>query len=753
MRLLLLLLSVWLPLLAQGVVEPSSPCAPHTRCVGEGYVGSAACAACHPDSFAAWQGSDHRRAMQTATPDSVLGDFDGRRFTWEGVATRFYREAGRFMVQTAGPDGVEAVYPIAYTFGHYPLQQYLVEFPDGRLQALGIAWDSRPAREGGQRWFHLYPDEAVGPDHPLYWTGRYQRWNLQCAECHTTALHKGYDPDTDGYDTHASELTVACEACHGPAQRHLQWASQATPSAAVAHAGFTRPLTGDHSSAWHFADEQARIAQRAPNTGDPGMSVCIACHARRSTLSEGGAPGGPLEDSHLPALLSEPAYFIDGQQREEDFTWGSFRQSRMYAAGVTCLDCHDPHTLRTRAEGNALCLRCHRSTAFDTPEHHHHAPGSGAAECVACHAPTRDYMVVDARHDHSFRLPRPDLSQRLDTPNACTGCHTEQDAAWAASALDTWYGPAWRERPHFATTFAAVGAQGDDAWSALLTLARDPQQSAWVRASAWQLAAPLGGQWPGLAAQPLHDPDPSVRIAALKMLEAAPADERLRLAAPSLEDPVRGVRLEAASLLADWYPRPLPEATTQALARALDEYEAYLDLNADWPGVNINRGNLRLRQGRFDAAISAYRRAAQLEPGLAAAYLGLAEIYRQLGQDDRAEQALRTGVAETPDAAALHHALGLVLVRRHQPQQALEALAEAARLAPENTHYTLVQAVALHTYGQRDAALQRLRQALLQHPRAVELRDTLRAIEAESGTATATDRPSDTAQGAVGEHR
>jgi cytochrome c553 len=77
-------------------------------------------------------------------------------------------------------------------FGVYPLQQYLLPLDDGRLQALSIAWDSRPAEEGGQRWYHLYPDEAIAHDDPLHWTGPYQNWNTRCAECHSTDLHKNY---------------------------------------------------------------------------------------------------------------------------------------------------------------------------------------------------------------------------------------------------------------------------------------------------------------------------------------------------------------------------------------------------------------------------------------------------------------------------------------------------------------------------------------------------------------------------------
>ena len=373
----------------------------------------------------AWQGSDHDLAMQEANAQTVLGDFNNAKFKHGDVESTFFKRDGKYMVRTDGPDGKLTDYPIAYTFGVTPLQQYLIEFPGGRYQALSIAWDSRPKAEGGQRWFHLYPNDKMDHTDQLHWTGRYQNWNMECAECHSTNLKKGYDAATDSYKTTFNEINVACESCHGPASQHIKWAKQAKPPYSDDGKGLAVKLRSHWQEAWKLADGNV-TAHREQPANDELMNTCWACHARRSTLVEGSLPGLPLEDSHRPALLTQPTYYADGQQRDEDYTWGSFRQSKMFQNGVTCMDCHEPHSLKLRAEGNALCTRCHNAAKFDTEQHHFHKPDSKGAQCINCHAPEQNYMVIDGRHDHSFRLPRPDLSQSLASPNACTQCHRKE---------------------------------------------------------------------------------------------------------------------------------------------------------------------------------------------------------------------------------------------------------------------------------------------------------------------------------------
>lgn len=703
------------------------------------YVGGSACMRCHRDEFEAWTGSHHALAMQEATAQTVLGAFNNTTFNHHGIESRFFKRGDKFTVRTDGPDGKLADYEIKYTFGVTPLQQYLIEFPGGRYQALSIAWDSRPKSEGGQGWFHLYPHEKVDHNDQLHWTGRYQNWNLQCAECHSTNLKKGYDLASDSYRTTFSALNVSCEACHGPASQHLDWAKLARPPYAQDDAkGLALRLQSRWDEAWKFPDSAAKFAQRDRHAADTLMNACWACHARRSTLAEGGLPGLPLEETHRPALLTPPAYYADGQQRDEDYTWGSFQQSKMFQKGVTCLDCHEPHALKLRAAGNALCARCHNAAVFDTSKHHFHKLGSQGAQCVNCHAPEQNYMVIDGRHDHSFRLPRPDLSLSLGSPNACIQCHQKRKPEWAAAVLDNWYGTAWRERPHYGNVLHAGATQGLKALPALLELAQDAAQPAVVRATAATFSAPLMRPDSVPVAQVLlQDADPSMRIAALSLLEAFGPAERVAGAAPLLSDPVCGVRLEAGRVLADVPDDLLPPDKQSTLHDVLRKYLASLQQNADWPAANVNLGNLALRQGRFDAAISWYERALALDPRFAAAYVNLADVYRQLGREADGEQRLRQGLALMPQAADLHHALGLLLVRKGDMPAALQELAAAAKSAVDNARYAYVYGVGLNSAGKRREALAVLRAADQAHPYDLDILGALIAMQREAGDAQA----------------
>ena len=716
------------PVAAPSAVQPAPAAA--------NFVGAAACKSCHEKEYQAWHGSHHRQSMQEATADTVLGDFNNARLRHFNVESTFFQRDGKFMVRTDGPDGKLTDYEIARTFGVWPLQQYLIAFPGGRYQMLGIAWDARTKAEGGQRWFHLTPDEKMDHKDPLHWTGRYQNWNLQCAACHSTHLKKGYDAASDSYKTTFSEINVACEACHGPASRHTDWAKQArAPYAPGADKGLV-VLKSRWKEAWSFATPGAPSAQRDRPAEEAAANTCAACHARRSTLVEHGATGAPLLDTHRPALLTPPTYFADGQQRDEVFVWNSYLQTRMHQKGVTCMDCHDAHSLKLQIDGNTLCARCHNAAVFDAPKHHGHKAGSKGAQCVECHMPERNYMVVDARRDHAIRVPRPDLSDKLGTPDACTRCHADRKPQWAAAAMDGWYGTGWRARPQTGSTLHAGATQGVSALPSLMALAEDPALAPIVRATALTLAQPhlQALALPALRKLLAHT-DPLLRASATGSLEPFDAPTRVAAAAPLLADPVRGVRVEAARVLADVPDEQIPMEWRSARAKALQEYVDSLTEDADWPSSNINLGNLRLRQGRVDEAITAFQRAVLLDAQLPAAYLNLADAYRQARRDTDGEKTLREAIARMPRNADLHHALGLLLVRKGDKPVALQSFAQASRLAPDNARYAYVQAIALNSLGKRAEALALLRATQARHPDDLDTLNALVSIQAEAGDA------------------
>jgi len=701
---------------------------------GAEHVGAGACLQCHQPQFKAWTGSHHQLAMQEANASTVLGDFNNARFRHYGIESTFFKRDGKFMVRTDGPDGKLADYEIKYTFGVWPLQQYLIGFPGGRYQTLGISWDARTKGEGGQRWFHIYPNEKTDYKDQLHWTGLYQNWNLQCAACHSTNLKKGYDAASNTYKTTFSEINVACEACHGPGSRHLEWAKQARARTSPDGDKGLVVLKTRWNDAWKFPAADAKHAQRDKPADAAAMNTCAACHARRSTIAESGTPGAPLEDTHRLALLTTPNYHADGQQREEVYVWSSFLQTQMVREGVTCMDCHDAHALRLRAEGNALCTRCHNAALFDTDKHHFHKPGTTGAQCVECHMPAQNYMVIDARRDHGIRVPRPDLSPSPGSPNACTQCHTGRKPEWAAVEMDKWYGKNWRARPQYGTTLHAAATQGTKALPALLALASDPAAPAIVRATAATLAQPYvnSGNLPALRNLLAHT-DPTLRIAVLGLLEPFEPAVRVQAAAPLLADPVRGVRIEAARILADIGDDRLTPDQRSNRDKATNEYVESLQQDSDWPAANVNFGNLRMRQGRPGEAIAAYERALSLDARFAGAYVNLADTYRQLGREAEGEKLLRRGLKGLPRAADLHHVLGLLLVRRGNKPAALQELAMAAKLAPDNARYAYVYAVGLHSAGKRTEALVMLRASDMRHPYDLETLNALVSMNLEAG--------------------
>lgn len=645
------------------------------------WVADAQCGECHAKAAAAWRGSHHERAMQPATAQTVLGDFAGAKLVHRGATTTFAQRDGRYFITTEGRDGKPAEFEVKYTFGVAPLQQYLVAAPGGRLQAPTVAWDTEK-----KRWFALYPNERHAPDDPLHSTGRYQNWNLMCAECHSTDLRRNYDAKADAYDTKWAEINVGCQACHGPGSAHVAWAKAAAGTDTKGLDARARGLVVD------FRGHDARYE----------VDACAPCHSRRQRLADGELPGRPFLDNYHPALLRETLYHADGQQQDEVYVWGSFLQSRMYGEGVRCTDCHDAHALSLKAPGNALCAQCHQPAgnprfptlakkAYDTPEHHHHKEGGAGAQCAGCHMPSTNYMVIDARPDHAFRVPRPDLTVKIATPNACNGCHDRKSPQWAADAVARWFGPNRRQEAHFGEVFAAARRGAPSALGGLAAIAADRAQPAIVRATALDLARGYGPRGGELAVQAKNDADALVRAAAAAALAAVPAPDRTRYAASLLSDPVRLVRIEAARTLADVPAARMPEADRAPFERAWAELVASLQSLADMPATHLNLAGLYRQRGDPAAAEAAYRRAIAMDPYLSVAYAALASLLSEGRRNADAEAVLREGIRRAPADAALHASLGLLLAEEQRGAEAVAALAKSTQLAPDRarTFYNL----------------------------------------------------------------
>ncbi|PWB71679.1 MAG: hypothetical protein C3F15_12460 [Holophagae bacterium] len=667
------------------------------------FVGGAGCVECHQAAAEAWRGSDHDLAMAEATEETVRGNFNNVEVSFHGVTSRFYRRDGKFLVWTEGPGGTMAEFEVAYVFGFEPLQQYLIPFPGGRLQALGLAWDVER-----RRWYHLYPDQDIPADDWLHWTRNGQNWNGMCAECHSTNLQKGYHPDSETYTTSWTDIDVNCEACHGPGSRHVAWARvppMARPE--LPDLGLVVPTAGISPAAL--------------------VELCAPCHSRRAELGDWDHRGLQLLDHMLPSLLVEGLYFADGQDLDEVYTYGAFLQSKMYARGVSCRDCHDSHGLKLRYQGNELCLQCHQREVYDSYDHHFHKkvvegrPSDGAL-CVKCHMVERPYMVIDWRADHSLRLPRPDLTAEIGTPNACTqgGCHDDRPLQWSVDAYRRWYGQA--RRPHYGTTFAAARRGEPSAVAELARLAGHPLQPAIVRATALELLSAYPGAEAAAAVRAgVAAEDPLIRHTAVSNLAIADPAERAALLAPLLSDPVKAVRLAALSNLAG-VPRELLKSYQQeAFDSALAEYRTAMEYSLDFASSGMNLGNLNLSLGRAGEAERYYRLALAIDELFYPARMNLAVLLSGQGRNDEAETELREVLAAYPDNAEAAYSLGLLLVEMGRPDEGLGWLERAAAALPRDAraHYNL--GLLLQKVGRLDEARAELEQALRIEPDSLDL--------------------------------
>ena len=683
------------------------------------YVGRQACVSCHAEQDKLWQGSHHDLSMQEANQQTVLGDFRNVEFSKDGIVTRFFYENGRFLVNTDDPDGELTDFEIKYTFGVAPLQQYLVELTGGRLQVLSIAWDSRTKEQGGQRWFHLYPNNKIDYKDELHWTKRSQNWNFMCAECHSTNLQKNYDSDSRTYTTDWSEINVACEACHGPASQHVAWAERRPgfENINIRTKGLIVLLNGHRDTKWVIDPASGNAHINTPQGANNEIQVCARCHSRRTQLS-GDYRYESLMDTHLPSLLQQTLYHVDGQIKEEEtYEYGSFLQSKMYRAGVICSNCHEPHSLKLRAPENEVCLQCHAVNKYDSTTHHFHDMGSAGSYCIDCHMLGKTYMVVDSRRDHSFRIPRPDLSERLGTPNPCVECHANKSNRWAANMLQEWYGHSPKGHQDYAEALYAIRSGTMDAKARLATLLQDKNQPVIARATAIEESSMWlnKGSLPALV-DALSDPDPMMRSAGLKGLEPLPLELRWALAHEHLRDPVRGVRAMAAVTLADISVEKMTLGEQAGFLGAVDDYLGMLRFNADDPGAQVSMGNLYAVRGESVQAERAYREALLLDPDWVQGYVNFADFLRQMNRDGEGKALLHEAIARHPKTGILHHSLGLLQVRTKNLAEALVSLKQATELEPEETRFSYVYAVALHSAGYMQEAQSVVQSALMRAP-------------------------------------
>lgn len=731
------------------------------------YVGRNKCIECHRDQAEKFAGSHHDLAMDLASEATVLGDFSDVEFTHHDVTSRLYRKDGKYMIHTEGPTGEMEDFQVKYVFGVDPIQQYMVEFPSpvplqpgevGRVQVLRISWDVH-----GEKWFYLPPPdvaEKLDPSDDLHWTGVAQRWNNMCAECHSTNLQKKFNVKTASYHTTFSEIDVSCEACHGPGSLHVD-------------------LAEGHSLFWDRKQGYG-LAKLKSEDANTEIETCAQCHSRRRKVHPDFRPGESFFDHYATELASPITYFCDGQIMDEVYVQGSFLQSKMYHKGIRCTDCHDPHTARTKQPGNQLCTSCHAHPAgkYDGPAHHQHKVGTAGAKCVECHMPETTYMELDPRRDHSIRVPRPDLSLQLGTPNACTRCHFDekklaepqregkkqyidyvraaQDDPLVAAELERVNHFAWDAvqkwypdskiygTEHWGSYLRKAWDGQADSTDDLLKIIRRKSYPAFVRATALSQLANFGEPAKNArsAEKHLDDPHPLVRMAAASVFEplmprlgmteefnpqtlSAIADDlrpRVDPLIPLLEDSSRMVRAEAARVLAAIDHRVadivLESDERDLVSQGLEELRVGVMENRDRAGAHAMMGNIYANLGWYKKAEEAYETAIRVEPSVTGPRTNLAELmdYHAAKLDRRARQLAQQRQMEAVEDLAGDIARYRIRAEDYRADE-LPNIARDARLAPDNAAIIYRYATSLYVNGQLEEAEKQLDRTLELEPR------------------------------------
>ena len=698
------------------------------------FVGNGACASCHASQVRDWTGSHHDLAMQEASEKTVLGDFDNATFVYEGVTTSFYRKGDEYWVKTDNENGELQDYRVAYVFGVYPLQQLLLPIKKGQLNALSIAWDARNASEGGQRWYHIYEDqEPVTAESPLHWTGIYHNWNSRCAECHSTNVVKGYDGARRQYTTTYDQIDVGCEACHGPGSRHVELANAGKIDRSQSSVEMGLALSLAARGQWRRAPGDD-IAQRVtPLTDQTQVDNCGRCHSRRATLGDYHY-GQSLLNTHRLSTLESPLYWHDGQILDEVYVYGSFMQSKMAQAGVVCSNCHNPHSNELVAEANAVCTQCHKSETYDAPAHHRHSVTSTGSACVECHMPSQVYMGVDARRDHSMRIPRPDISLSIGSPNACTQCHKDKSDAWAYDALQTW-GVSGRFTDLSLAKARHSADRGDmRALPTLESVVADNSQSDLMRASIIEQLGNLGSrQLPNAAAMLLRSDSPVLRASAVRALRGVEPVQRYLMLRPFIRDRILSVRMEVAQLLAGI---PASELRAQDIADLEPLFEEYLAVQSDhldMPSVQLQLANFWIDRGDSTKATAALEEALRLNSQLEPAIVNLVDILRRDGKNEEASALLSRSIERIPESGSLWFSQGLHLIRLGHTTEGLVSLKRAAELENEGSRHRYVYAIALNDTGSKSEAMSVLETLNASLPGQTDVLNALLSFARDSG--------------------
>jgi predicted CXXCH cytochrome family protein len=673
---------------ASSASTPSAPGA--SAAPSADFVGSAACARCHQDDYEQWKQSLHVRMTKPIAEAEVLGDFGGARLAAHGRAFEFGRTNGQPFMRVSSGGRPPETFPVDFTLGFKRYQGYLSRLADGRMYVLPAFWHVDTGRWLDWKEITPIPDGA----HDLR-----QIWNSNCFNCHATNIARGFEVTSKTFNTTWTEMGIGCEACHGPGRRHIDLIDAAYKDPSLKPGGTLEIYTS------------------STGTARQSFDTCGYCHGNKKNIFTGFTAGSRYEDFALPFLISAPIpetdlqgeFWPDGRPNRFNRTQALAGSGCFKSGEVACTSCHvahgspNPFSLRVDIgkgrDGDRLCTQCHSEyVATDAPaggaaleRHTFHAANSAGSRCIGCHMSDVNWRLLIRRRDHTFEAPVPEITTAFGVPNACTTCHDNRPPEWAATQMDRMWGNGERRRAALsvADTMYRAGSGDSRAVPDLARLAVDRSQSLIIRASAVEFLEQFASGTAGSASA-----DAQSQTSFYKPKSSTRADTGIRTPGAVKLTPAQVNALIGAA--SD--PEPVVRAHAVTALLATGERERILS---------------PLTARLMDPARVVRARVAE---GLLA--LGIAELPGAAGALlAKAQEEYIMALNDFPDVPDNHAALGWLFAERGRTADALAAIDNAIKLAPDAARPYVIKGVLAARDGRFDEAAQLWRKAKTLQPR------------------------------------
>ncbi len=599
-----------------------------------GYAGSASCQECHENFYTLWSNSRHRN---TIIPYS--DDFAKKELLTQKTAITIGKYSyladirpGAGKVLEAGPDGAKE-YRIEYALGGKKLYSFLTTLENGRIESLPLGYDLTK-----KEWYEAENAiDAPAPDGEkklnVYWQNYPFFVSEACPSCHVSRFAISYDQKQKRYSETWNEPGINCETCHGPSKEHnvaMRNVPKGTP------VGNPKIISVKKMGAARRSD------------------LCVTCHAKQVAITATYNPGDRYFDHYDLTMLESNEFYPDGRDQGENYTMTGWMMNKCVKDGKPdCMHCHTSsgrYRFKDTAKANDACLPCHAERVKNVARHSHHKIDGPGSYCISCHMPKTIFARMQWS-DHSLSPPSPKATLEFGSPNACTLCHKEKDAAWANNEVRAWFPDDYQEAILKPARLISAARKRD--WTKLpdmLAYLKSNERGEVNTASLIRLL-----RWcrdervaPALRSA-LQDELTLVRAAAAESLGAYPSAASAAALLVAATDDYRLVRVKAAASLNTFPRNLLAKDAAQKVQRAFDEYLASLMLEPDKSGTWLTIGNYRLKRDEFADAATAFQSALDLAPRSVQALLNLAYIHYRLGNVEKATGVLATAIEIEPD--------------------------------------------------------------------------------------------------------